>query len=67
MNETTIRERCEQARGRHVARIRAIHGQRCTTWETWTERVKDQDGRAFVGTFDGCRACGVAMLRPGSV
>jgi hypothetical protein len=61
--DTTIREQCEQARDRINARIRAIHGARCETWETWTERAKDQYGRAFVGTFDGCRACGVAMLR----
>ena len=64
MNMTEIRRMCEAQRDEINARIRRIHGVKCATWETWSERAKDQNGRAIVGTFDGCRACGVATLRP---
>ena len=64
MNITEIRRTCEAQRDEINARIRLIHGATCETWETWSERVKDQNGRMFIGTFDGCRACGVATLRP---
>ena len=64
MDMTEVRRKCEAQRDDILARIRRIHGAKCQTWETWSERVKDQNGRAFVGAFDGCRACGVATLRP---
>lgn len=47
------------------ARIKAAHDAHgCTTWETWTSRERDQHGRLFDATWDGCRACGVAILQP---
>jgi hypothetical protein len=43
-------------------RIKHIHGKRCATWETWQSEERDQNGRKFLASWQGCQKCKVKIL-----
>jgi hypothetical protein len=58
------RRQIEQHARSIETRIKAAHDHRgCQVWETWQAQEKDQDGRKFLATWTGCRACAVAILQ----
>jgi hypothetical protein len=62
INIDAIKERCIRRGLELDAKIKALHGRACQTWETWTEKNAKlmEGGRADI-TFDGCRKCQVAI------